>query len=93
MASHKYGTLVRAHTGAIYTSLAPGKFATCGADATVRVWDETTGLQYELASPDDRALVPAWRPETYDVVGLLPVVCAVATRPKLYSTCASTKPP
>ena len=69
VASHKYGTLVRAHTGAVLDiACTSGKFATCGADATVRVWDEATGLQKsELASPDDRALVLAWRPETDDV--------------------------
>ena len=69
VASHKYGTFVRAHTGAILDiACTSGKFATCGADATVRVWDETTGLQKsELASPDDRALVLAWRPESDDV--------------------------
>ena len=46
VASHKYGTLVRAHTGAILDiacTSASVEFATCGADATVRVWDETTG--------------------------------------------------
>lgn len=69
VASHAYGTLIRAHTGAILDiACTHGKFATCGEDATVRVWDEATGLQKsELASPDDRALCLAWRPDIDNV--------------------------
>ncbi|KAH8046683.1 hypothetical protein JL721_12319 [Aureococcus anophagefferens] len=66
VSAHGYSTLVRSHVGAVFDVAhadVGGRFATCGKDGTIRVWDEINGGQLaEFASPSDEPLSLAWRP-------------------------------
>jgi len=77
--SQSYTTLVRSHVGAVRCVAhadAGARFATCGEDATIRIWDELLGAQVaEFESPDDAPLCVCWRPSAgEDASGSLVVV-------------------
>jgi hypothetical protein len=70
-----YGTILRAHVGAIMNAAARGitgeEVATVGCDRTIRIWDVVSGQQkFEFTSTNDQPLCSAFHP-----LGLHVVAC------------------